>query len=72
MNGKDYTFAGTKIMARFSFDMKGLIPADSLFGLLGKEDLKLYGEATILGLKNYPDPIPRIMTGMTVCYGVCR
>jgi len=58
MNGKDYTFAGTKLMARFSFDAKGLFPTDNSFvGLLGKEDLKLYGEGIILGLKNYTDSI---------------
>ena len=57
LQGKAYTFAGTKLMARFSFDVKGLIPADAfLADLFGKEDLKLYGEAAILGLKNYHDP----------------
>lgn len=54
INGNSYTFAGTKLMARFSFDAKGLFPENNSFiGLLGKEDLKLYGEAIILGLKNY-------------------
>jgi hypothetical protein len=58
MNGKNYTFAGTKLMARFSFDAKGLFPADNSFvNLLGKEELKLYGETAILGLKNYPDTV---------------
>jgi hypothetical protein len=57
LGGKPYTFAGTKLMARFSFDAKGLIPRDApIAALLGKEDLKLYGEATILGLRNYTDP----------------
>ncbi len=45
-----YTFSGIKLMARVSFDIKGLVPMD----FLGKEDLKLYGEVAILGLKNYP------------------
>jgi hypothetical protein len=58
MNGKNYTFAGTKLMGRFSFDPKGFFPADNFFvGLLGKEDFKLYGEVAILGLKNYVDTI---------------
>jgi hypothetical protein len=58
MNGKNYTFAGTKLMGRFSFDPKGFFPADNFFvGLLGKEDFKLYGEMAILGLKNYVDTI---------------
>jgi hypothetical protein len=54
MGGREYTFAGTKLMTRFSFDVKGLFPAVSLFS---EEDLKLYGEAAILGLKSYPDTI---------------
>jgi hypothetical protein len=45
-----YTFAGTKLMGRLSVDPKALIPID----ILGKEDLKLYAEAAVLGLKNYP------------------
>lgn len=46
-----YTFAGTKIMARFTFDPKPLMEGISIFG---PEDLKLYSEAIILGVKNYP------------------
>lgn len=45
-----YSFSGTKLMVRLSFDIKGIIPMD----FLGSEDLKIYGEAAILGLKNYP------------------
>jgi hypothetical protein len=45
-----YTFAGTKIMGRLSIDPKALFKSD----LFGKEDLKIYAEAAILGLKNYP------------------
>jgi hypothetical protein len=37
-----YTFRGTKLMGMASLD------------LLGKEDLKLYAEAAVLGVKNYP------------------
>jgi hypothetical protein len=56
--GRRLSFAGTKIMARFSFDAKGLFSAEGpLVSMLGKEDLKLYGEMAILGLKNYPDTI---------------
>ena len=61
MNGKNYTFAGTKLMGRISFDPKGLFPAAEC--LLGKEDLKLYGEMAILGLKNYKDTIPNSNDG---------
>jgi hypothetical protein len=45
-----YTFRGTKAMAMVSFDPKKLIGSD----LFGKEDLKIYGEAAILGVKDYP------------------
>ena len=45
-----YTFAGAKLMGRFAFDVKRLFN----WGMFGKEDLKLYGEAVILGIKNYP------------------
>jgi len=46
-----YTFAGTKIMARLAFDPKPLFGSPDIFG---PEDLKLYSEAIILGVKNYP------------------
>ena len=45
-----YTFRGIKLMARASFDPKPFIP----LGFFGKEDLKIYSEAVILGLQNYP------------------
>jgi hypothetical protein len=46
-----YTFQGTKLMARFSLDIKNLLPFRNIFG---KEDLRLYGEGAVLGVKNYP------------------
>ncbi len=46
---KCYTFRGTKVMGRFSFDPKKLLP----FPVFGSEDLKLYTEAALLGVKNY-------------------
>ena len=52
--GAYYTFAGTKLMGRLSFDAKGAMPRE-LADMFGREDLKLYGEAAILGLKNYTD-----------------
>jgi hypothetical protein len=45
-----YTFAGTKLMGKLSIDPKKLFQSD----LFGKEDLKIYAEAAVLGLKNYP------------------
>ncbi len=47
-----YTFQGTKLMARVSFDPKQLFP-EGFLDFLGKEDGKLYGETAILGLKDY-------------------
>jgi|WetSurMetagenome_2_1015567.scaffolds.fasta_scaffold21945_2 hypothetical protein len=46
-----YTFAGQKAMARFTLDIQQLFPGNHLFG---KQDLKLYSEAAVLGLINYP------------------
>jgi len=46
-----YTFKGTKLMGRVTFDIKNLFGGE---GILGKEDCKIYGETAILGLKNYP------------------
>jgi hypothetical protein len=45
-----YTFKGAKLMARAAIDLKKFIPGD----FFGKQDLRLYGEAAILGLKDYP------------------
>lgn len=47
---KYYTFRGTKVMGRVSFDVKHLLPVINVFG---EEDLKIYGEAALLGVKNY-------------------
>lgn len=57
-----YTFTGTKLMARASFDFKQLFGGIPAF--FGKEDLKIYGEAAFLGVKNYKgwyeDPKERV------------
>ena len=52
-----YTYGGTKLMARLSFDPKGILQyvgAEEIASLFGKEDLKIYSEAALLGLENYP------------------
>jgi hypothetical protein len=49
-----YTFKGTKLMARCSIDPKRIWAPDGDFGIFGENDLRLYGETAILGLKNYP------------------
>jgi hypothetical protein len=45
-----YTFSGIKLMGRFCFDPKAFFRSS----LFGKEDLKIYSEAALLGVKNYP------------------
>jgi hypothetical protein len=46
-----YTFKGTKLLGWFMFDPKQLFGAPEIFG---DQDLRLYAEAIVLGLKNYP------------------
>jgi len=49
------SLAGTKVMARFHLDPKALFGFSKLGPwILGGKDLTLYGEAAIIGLKNYP------------------
>jgi hypothetical protein len=45
-----YTYRGTKLMGRLMFDCKQLLNAP----FFGSEDGKLYAEAAVLGLENYP------------------
>jgi hypothetical protein len=45
-----YTFRGTKLLGRAMFDPKRLFDAP----FFGKEDCKLYVEAALLGVENYP------------------
>jgi hypothetical protein len=44
-----FTFAGTKLMFRASFNPQALMESEAM----GPDDLKLYGELAILGLKDY-------------------
>jgi hypothetical protein len=48
-----YTFRGTKLMAGIALDPKRIFLRDNC-GIFGENDLRLYGEAAILGVKNYP------------------
>ena len=56
---------GIKLMGRFAFDPKPLL------GLEGWKpmDLKLYGEAAIIGVKDYPGVYPRIMERIPLMAG---
>lgn len=46
-----YTYRGTKLMGRLTFDFKGFLP-DGGMGIFGENDGKLYAEAAVLGLEN--------------------
>jgi hypothetical protein len=66
-----YTFKGTKLMARASLDVKGIVERFAgTLSVLGKEDLKLYGEAAVLGVKNYPGWYNKISERIPVMAGV--
>ena len=60
-----YTFRGIKAMARMTLDPKSFFN----ISLFGKEDLKLYGEAAILGIKNYPGWYANIEERIPVMFG---
>jgi hypothetical protein len=60
-----YTFRGIKAMARMTLDPKSLFN----FSIFGKEDLKLYGEAAVLGVKNYPGWYAKIEERIPVMCG---
>jgi hypothetical protein len=62
-----YTFQGLKLMARASFDPKAYVPTG---GLLGPEDLKVFGEIAVLGWKNYPFYYEKRSERMPVMVGV--
>lgn len=53
---KYYSFSGTKLMGRITFDPKGLL-SPGLTSLFGKEDLKLFAETAVLGVRNSPDTV---------------
>jgi hypothetical protein len=57
-----YTFRGTKLMARISFNPINFVSSllSTKLKFFGTEDGKFYAEAAILGLENYPrnDSIP--------------
>jgi len=66
-----YTFKGTKVMARATLDLKELIQMGTgRPGFFGKEDLKLYGEAAILGVKNYPGWYDTLSQRIPVMVGI--
>jgi hypothetical protein len=64
------SLAGTKLMARFSIDPKALFGFSGAGSLaFGKNDLLFYGEAAILGTKDYPVIYDDIFRRMPVMVG---
>lgn len=61
-----YSFKGTKVMSRVTIDPKQLFP----IAAFGKEDLKIYAEAAILGLKNYPELYDTLLQRIPVMFGM--
>jgi len=68
-NGKPagyYTFEGVKLEARASFDPKAYVPLP----MLGKEDLKIFGEVAVLGVKDYPGYYTDVFQRMPIMFGL--
>jgi len=63
-----YTFKGTKLMGRATLDVKEFFGETADF--FGKEDLKLYGEAIILGVKDYAGWYDNILERIPVTVGM--
>ena len=61
-----YSFSGTKIMARMCFDPQAFFPNS----ILGKEDLKIFGEMAILGVKNYPGYYTQLWQRIPLMFGI--
>jgi hypothetical protein len=60
-----YTFRGTKVMGRIALDPKPLFPSS----LFGGEDLKLYAEAAVLGVRDYAGWYANIRERAPVMFG---
>ncbi len=60
-----YTFRGIKLMGMASFDIKPVIPTT----IFGKEDLKIFIEAAVLGVQNYPFYYDDITKRIPVMFG---
>jgi hypothetical protein len=60
-----YTFRGTKLMARLTINPQSLFP----WPAFGREDLKIYCEAAVLGVKDYPGWYEHIGERIPVMFG---
>lgn len=67
-----YTFKGIKAMGRITIDPKGIFRyfgAEDLVSIFGKEDLKLYGEACVLGLKDQDTLYSKLSERIPMMFG---
>jgi len=62
-----FSYQGVKLMGMISFDPKPLLGSPAVFGA---QDLKIYGEAAILGIKDYPFYYDNILERIPVMAGV--
>jgi hypothetical protein len=63
-----YTFQGHKVMARVSIDPKGIFTEKP--AIMGPEDLKIYGEAAILGVQDQGPLYNDMWERMPMMFGV--
>jgi hypothetical protein len=63
-----YTLKGIKVMARAAFDLKPLLSPE-VNALFGPQDLKVYSEAAILGVKNYGTFYDTLMQRVPILLG---
>ncbi|MBN1306994.1 MAG: hypothetical protein JXA18_03695 [Chitinispirillaceae bacterium] len=61
-----YTFRGIKAMGRITLNPRALIPSEAL----GPEDLKIFAEVAILGLKNYRAWYEDIADRIPIMFGI--
>jgi hypothetical protein len=61
-----YTFKGVKLMGRISLDPKPYFNST----LLGDEDLKVFAELAVLGVKDYPFFYESIYNRMPIMFGI--
>lgn len=62
-----YTFQGVKLMGRISLDPKAFLGGE---GILGPADLRLFAEAALLGVKDYPFYYPTRSRRVPIMFGM--
>ncbi len=64
-----YTYQSTKLMGRLALDLKALFGLEGKAGL-GEEDLRIFSEVALLGVKNYPVYFTKRIDRMPVMAGI--